>query len=233
MVKWVRLVTIVLALLGMGAGVFILDAQHELKQACRAYELRDMDQAMRHARRAHFSGKNDNKIKSRALNLQYNIAVRLGHPKTAIEILNRAIRIDPRCGLCYLRRGDLKYGQEKFVAARDDFKTGFETISSLKPATQAYYYARQGLSLLAVGDTEHALTAARNALQLDPESPLAFFLRSKIQDSLGDLDGAHESVLEAYRLGRKQTGFFSSPEGDRWLRYYADVRIRYSAAHRE
>jgi len=36
----------------------------------------------------------------------------------------------------------------------------------------------------------------------------------------------------AFRLGRKKPRFFSSPEGDQWLRYYTDVMIRYKAANR-
>jgi len=41
----------------MGSGVFILDAKKELNLAYRAYEREDMDQAIRHARRAAFSSK--------------------------------------------------------------------------------------------------------------------------------------------------------------------------------
>lgn len=230
--KWFRSVTIILALMFMGAGVFILDAQNEMKLAYRAYKHRDMDQAMRHARRANFSGKKDKKIISRSLNLQYAIAVRLGHPEKAIDYLDQAILVAPHCGLCYLRRGDLEYKQDNFVAALHDFEKGFENISSVKPVLKAYYYARQGLAHLAVGEEEKALADSRNALQFDPESPLVFFLQSKIQDNLGNFEGAYENALEAYRLGQKKTRFFSSPEGDMWLRYYGDVMIRYSAIHK-
>jgi tetratricopeptide (TPR) repeat protein len=232
MIKWFRLLTIIVALIFMAAGVFILDAQKEMKLADRAYEHRDMDQAMRHARRATRSGKKDKKLISRALNLQYTIAIRRGHPEKAIDYLDQAILVDPRCGLCYLRRGDLEYKQDDFVAALYDFEKGFENISFIKPAMKAYYYARQGLSHLAVGETQKALQDARTALPLDPESPLVFFLQAKIQDNLGNLKGAYENAVDAYRLGQKNTSFFSSAEGDVWLRYYADVMVRYRGAHR-
>jgi tetratricopeptide (TPR) repeat protein len=232
MMKWVRMVTIIAALGFMGAGVFILDAQKELKLAYRAYERRDMDQAMRHAGRARFSSKNDKKIIKSALKLEYTIAVRLGHPEQAEGYLKQAILIDPDCGLCYLQRGNLAYNQKQYAAALDDFEKGFEHSTSLTPVTKAYYYARQGLSHLAVGEDKKAQADSQNARRSDPGSPLAFFLESKIRDKNKDIDGAYKNAVEAYRLGNKKTRFFSSPEGDLWLRYYADIMIRYKAAHR-
>jgi len=231
MIKWTRVVTLIVALAFLGAGVFVLDAEKELKQAYRAYEHRDMDQAMRHARRASFSSENDKKIIGRALKLQYAIAVRLGHPEKAMGFLGESIELDPACGRCYLRRGDLEYKRKNYAAALNDFKKGFENIGPLKPVTKAYYYARQGLTHLAVGEDEKAKSDSRNALQSDPKSPRAFFLEAKIRDKNGDLEGAYENVVEAYRLGQKKIKFFSSPEGDLWLRYYGDVMIRHQSAH--
>jgi tetratricopeptide (TPR) repeat protein len=216
----------------MGAGIFILDGQQELKLAYRAYEHRDMDQAMRHARRASISSKNDKKIISRSLKLQYAIAVQLGHPKKALGYLDQAILVEPHCGLCYLQKGDLEYKQDNFGAALHNFEKGFKNSPSVKPVLKAYYYARQGLAHLAVGEVKKSLTASRNALQFDPEAPLVFFLQAKIQDNLGNLKGAYENALKAYRLAQKKTKFFSSPEGDLWLRYYVDVKIRYRSTHK-
>jgi hypothetical protein len=85
---------------------------------------------------------------------------------------------------------------------------------------------------LAVGQDKKAQVDSSNARRLDPGSPLAFFLESKIRDKNKDIDGAYNNAVEAYRLASEKTRFFSSPEGDAWLRYYADVMIRYKAAHK-
>lgn len=232
MIKWVRGVTIIAALSVMVTGVFILDAEEELNQAYRAYERRDMDQAMRHARRANFSSGDNKKIIRRALKLEYAIAIRLDHHEKAMGYLDQTILLQPACGLCYLQRGDLEYRRENYTAALHDFEKGFENAASVKPVTKAYYYVRQGLSHLAVGDNKKAQADSQNALESDPGSALAFFLESKIRDKDGDIEGAYGNVQEAYRLGQKKARFFSSPEGDLWLRYYADVLIRYKRSHR-
>lgn len=232
MIKWVRLVTIVLALAFLGAGVFVLDAEKELNLAYRAYKHRDMDQAMRHAGRAIFSSGNDKKIIGSALKLEYTIADQLGHPQKAMVYLGQAILLQPSCGLCYLQRGDLEYKRKNYAAALHDFEKGFENAANVSPVATGYYYARQGLSHLAVREDIKAQADFQNALRYDLESPLIFFLGSKILDKNGDLDGAYENALKGYRLGQKKTKFFSSPEGDLWLRHYADVTIRYKAAQR-
>ncbi len=232
MIKWVRILTFFAALGLLGAGVFVLDAKKELNLAYRAYEHRDMDQAMRHARRTSFAIGNDEKIVARALKLQYAIAVRLGHPEKAIGFLGEAIQLQPDCGLCYLRRGDLVYKQKNYTAALHDFKKGFKKSGPLKPVTESYYYTRQGLVHLAMGEDKKAQADSQKALGSDPGSALAFFLESKVRDKSGDIDGAYANALDAYHLGQKKIGFFSSPEGDLWLRYYADVMIRYKATHR-
>ena len=156
MIKWIRIATIIAALAFLGVGVFVLDAETELNQAHRAYKYRDMDQAMRHARRARFSSRDDKKIISRALKLEYTIALQLGHPDKAMAFLGKAISLQPSCGLCYLQRGDLEYKRKNYAAALDDFEKGFKTAGSMKPVTKAYYYARQGLSHLAVGEDKKA-----------------------------------------------------------------------------
>ncbi|SMD02257.1 Tetratricopeptide repeat-containing protein [Desulfocicer vacuolatum DSM 3385] len=232
MIKYGRILTFFAALGLLGLGVFVLDAKKELNLAYKAYEYRDMDQAMRHARRTRFAMGNDKKIMAKALKLQYAIAVRLGHPEKAISLLGEAIQLEPDCGLCYLRRGDLAYTQKNYTAALDDFKKGFENSGPLKPATESYYYARRGLSCLAVGENKNAEADSRKALASDPGSALAFFLESKVRDRFGDIDGAYGNALKAYGLGRNSPGFFSSQEGDFWLRYYGDISIRYKAAHR-
>jgi len=232
MIQWVRLATMIVALAFLGAGVFVLDAGDELNSAYRAYERRDMDQAMRHARRAIDSSGHDKDIIESALRLESTIAVELGHPEKAIAYLGRAILLRPACGLCYLKRGDLEYERKNHAAALRDFEKGFEHAGSVKPVTAAYYYARRGLSHLAVGDEIKARADYQNALSADPGSPLTFFLESRILDQQGDLEGAYVNALKAYRLGRKKTRFFSSPEGESWLRYYADVAIRHKAAQR-
>lgn len=233
MIKWARILTFFAALGLLGFGVFVLDAPKELSLAYRAYEHRDMDQAMRHARRTRFARGNDKRIIAGALKLEYAIAVRLGHPEKAVTFLGQAILLQPDCGLCYLRRGDLAYKQKKYVAALSDFKKGFENTGSLKPVTTSYYYARQGLSHLAIGEDKNAQADSRKALEYAPDSPLAFFLESKVRDRYGDIDGAYEKARFAYSLGLKRPGFFSSPEGDFWLRCYADITIRYKAAYRQ
>ncbi len=225
MIKWVRSITLIAALLCLGAGVVLLDASTEMDQAFRAYDHRDMDQAMRHARRAVFSSGENKKIAASALKLESTIAIKLGHPEKAMACLEQAILIHPACSPCYLQRGDLLYSQKNYPAAIHDFGKGLETAGPIKNKTKAYYYARQGLSLLAVGEDKKAQADSQKARLLDPTSPLAYFLESKVHAKIGDLEGAYNYAHTGYQLGQKKPGFFSSPEGDLWLRYYAGVRV--------
>ncbi len=230
MIKWFRTITFIVALLFLGTGVFIVDAPTGMTQAGQAYNHRDWDQAMRHARRAVFSSGANKELAARALKLESAIAVKLGHPETAFACLNETISIQPDCNLCYLQRGDLFYSQKNYPDAVRDFEKGLKTADAVKDKTKAYYNARLGLSLLSVGEDQKALAASEQARRLDPVSPLAYFLESKIRTQLGDLQGAFKFAHTAYQLGQKQPGFFSSPEGDMWLKYYAGVRVRYENA---
>jgi len=227
MIKWIRSITLIAALLFVLAGVFLLDASTEMDQAVKAYNHRDMDQAIRHARRAVSSSGENSKIAIRALKLEATIAIELGHPEKALASLDQAIVIQPDCTLCYLKRGDILYSQKNYPAATHDFETGLKA-ENIKDKTKAYYYARYGLCLLAVGEDKNAQAVSQKARLLDPTSPLAYFLESKIQTRIGDIQSAFNYAHTAYQLAQKQPGFFSSAEGDMWLRYYASTRVRYN-----
>ena len=231
MIKAVRSVTIIAALVFLGAGVLLQDASTEMDQAVRAYRHMDLDQAMRHARRAVIASGGNKKIAASALKFESTIAIKLAHPEKAMVYLGQAILIQPDCSQCYLQRGDLLYSQKKYTAALHDFGKGLTTAGSIKNKTKAYYYAREGLSLLAVGEDKKAQADSQKARLLDPTSPLAHFLESKIRAQTGDLEGAFNYAHTAYQLGQKKLDFFSSSEGDMWLRYYAGVRVRYNNSH--
>jgi len=231
MIKTVRSITIIAALIFLGAGVLLLDASTEMDQAVRAYRHLDLDQAMRHARRAVISSGGNKNIAASALKLESTIAIKSGHPEKAMAYLGQAILIQPDCSQCYLQRGDLLYSQKEYPAAIHDFGQGLTTADALQNKTKAYYYAREGLSFLAVGEDEKAQADSQKARLLDSTSTLAHFLESKVRAQIGDLEGAFNYAHTAYQLGQKKPDFFSSPEGDMWLRYYADVRVRYNNSH--
>ncbi len=228
MIKWIRSITVIVALLYMGTGVFLIDAPTEMARASYAYRHQDMDQAMRHARRAVFSSKDDRKIMAQALKIESAVAIKLDHREEAITFLGQAILIEPDCSLCYLQRGDLLYSQKNYPAAIHDFEKGLQMNSVIENKIKAYYFARQGLSFLAVGENKRAHMISQKARSFDPGSPLAHFLESKVLIQRENIKGAYFHAYTAYQLGQKKARFFSSSEGDSWLRYYASVKVRYN-----
>lgn len=225
MINIVRIGTFLLAAIVLTASVFFVDADHELDMAYRAYRHFDMDQAMRHARRAVWSAGDKKHIALKALGLEWKIAATLHREAYTLEALNRMIRLSPDCATCYLQRGDFFYARASYQKAVDDLSRGFQQAGTLTDKKRAYFHTRRGLAWLELGNEDKARTDVVVALEMDPDSPLAHFLKSKLLRALGDGTGAIQEAHIGYRLGNQKKGFFSSPEGEGWLKYYSLVLL--------
>lgn len=225
MIRFVRIFTFLIAIVLLFGSLFSINVTKEMDLAYRAYRHMDMDQAMRHARRAALVAENNKKIKLNAMWLQTKIASKLHHEGNALKYLTQMIELSPKCSVCYLEKGDLEYSQGDYQRAVIDFSTGLAQPDKLSKKQIAYYSVRRGLTCLALGAIQKAETDVMTALRLDKDSPLAHFLKSKVLQAEGDIKGAAKEAKVAYLLGNKKRGFFSNKEGDNWLRYYSKVRV--------
>ena len=225
MINVVRITTFLIACVLLLGSIFFVDADHELKMAHLAYRHFDMDQAMRHARRAVLSAGDNTKVEMGALGLEVKIAGKLHREDNALDYLNRMITLSPECASCYRARGDMLYARGMYQKAVDDLSLGLRRSDALSDTKRAYFHARRGLALLELGRTDKAQRDVFVALEMDKSSPRAHFLKSKILRSLGDGKGAIKEARIAYGLGIQKNSFFSSPEGEEWLTYYSLVLL--------
>ena len=82
-------------------------------------------------------------------------------------------------------------------------QTFYERINvalRFNPADEATYRNR-GVAHFSLGEVKLALSDLNAAVECDPKSPLANYVRGKIREALGDTEGAREDYLRAEELG--------------------------------
>jgi tetratricopeptide (TPR) repeat protein len=227
-IKFVRITTFVAAAAILTASFFVMDANHELSLASRAYRHYDMDQAMRHARRALLAAGNHKETRFQALGIEVAVAEKLRKKGKALEYLSEMtdIELPASCISCYLKRGKLRYELGDYKGALRDLNIGLKNTPPIRPKQAARYYAWRGLSSLALGDNRKAQEDAETALSLDNNAPLPHFLKSSCLNREGNHAGAFREAKIAYEIAKKQWGFFNSIEGKKWLHYYVAVMLQ-------
>ena len=225
MIKFVRIITFIAAAAILLVSFFIVDANHELALASRAYRHFDMDQAMRHARRALLVAGNHKELRFQALGIEVAVAKQSGRKGKALEYLNEmtAIVLPASCISCYLKRGELRRELGDYKGALRNLNIGLKNKNMMQPESVARYYARRGLTFLALGDERKALEDAETALSLNSNAPLPHFLKSSCLNKKGDHAGALQEAKIAYQIAKRKWGFFNSIEGKKWLHYYVAV----------
>ena len=228
MIKFVRIATFAAAAAILLASFFIVDANHELSLASLAYRHYDMDQTMRHARRALLTAGNHKEVRFQALAIEVSVAKQLGKREKAREYLNKMtdIALPASCISCYLKRGEFRYELGDYKGALRDLNIGLKNKNTMQPESAARYYARRGFAFLALGDAQKAMEDAETALSLNSSTPLPHFLKSSCLNKKGNHAGALLEAKIAYQIAKRQWGFFNSIEGKKWLHYYVALTFR-------
>lgn len=222
MITKVRVMSFLVAIVIVFFSVFWVDPAEELALARYAVRHYDDDQAMRHARRVAWG--NDQTLTQSAYAIELTIATDRKQYDYALRVLNKWLDSNPECVNCYLRRGDIYYQKKQFKQALDNFNQGLGLLDTIENK-YSYYFTRRGLAQVALGNLALASRDAKTALSLNNASPLAHFLMSQLLNLGGDIKGAAEQAKIAYDLGKMPARFFSSEEGDQWLRYYSQMQI--------
>ena len=230
MMKKVRLVTLLAALSALAVLVWPSSPQRDLKLAGMAYRARDLDQALRLARRAAALGGDDLELRLEALGIQARAALALKRPDMAQAYLDRMLALDPNQPLPYLMRGSLKLRQGDQAGALADLDRGLALASAGgkdRASFLAPYYARRGRANLALGRVQPARRDIERALAANPRDPEAHQLMSKIEERAKRWRPALVEAEKALRLAlARDRFFFMKPQGKKWLKRLVWLRMK-------
>jgi len=93
MVNFIRISSILIAIIMIISSIFYIDGEQELSQAQQAFNKGDMDQALRMSRRSNFAF-SDNSQKIAAYYLQAKAATKMDRISTAKGYLDQLLSLD-------------------------------------------------------------------------------------------------------------------------------------------
>lgn len=148
--------------------------------------------------------------------------VRLGDRSVAVELLERAIVLDPNAEEAHAMLGDqllhkarrlFRAADAKTVARADEHA---QIVMRLAPHDASGFLLASKVRLVR-GDLDGCRTYAETALRLDPEHPVGHQLLGRAAQVDGDLEGASERYLTAGRL---------DPSSDTSINWMRTLRAR-------
>ena len=116
----------------------------------------------------------------------------------SIEILTRALELEPADNLAVITRGTAFLKQEKYQEALADFDRAIE----LDPQHAGTFHKR-GLVLEKLGNYEDAIREFDHAIERNPEYGAAFYSRASLHAKLSNADAAMEDMQMVTHLGNR------------------------------
>ncbi|GET34589.1 hypothetical protein PbJCM13498_34520 [Prolixibacter bellariivorans] len=228
MIKFVRIVTFLLAVVITVISIFFIDAEQEFAQARLAYRSGDMDQALRKARRANRAFSDDDR-KVQAYFLQARAAAKMNWQAKAKDYLDRLLSLDSENVGGLLFRGELQHQLGENEQALPDLNKGLNLLpENSSNTTRAYYHTQRGLTFLALNRDEEANADALEALKFNTNLPEAHDLMSKVFEERGDIKNALAECERAYQLSLERNKLsFMTPEGEKLSDRLVDLRVKY------
>lgn len=117
------------------------------------------------------------------------------NPQKALEILDKAVQLDPQSAEAFVRRGVIRWDQGDREAALNDVDRSLQ----LNPDF-AFAVRFKAEMLAELGQIDEALDAYTRAISLDPYSPQAYLGRASVHWRLGDPEGAKQDIDVAQYL---------------------------------
>jgi tetratricopeptide (TPR) repeat protein len=226
MIKTVKIITFIAALLLLLLSIFYINPEEEMARARTAYKLHDFDQSMRFARRAKvFLSAKD---KTFAYLLISRSAVKMKRADVALYYLDEALKTNPKNSAVLLFKGDteLRAGYLKQAAA--DISKGLEFGGdSLADKHKAYYMARRGIAYALDQDTAAAEQNMIKAFAFYPLLPEAFELKSYVLENKSEVSGALKALEKAHKLYLERNSlYFMSDDGRKLSERFIDLRVK-------
>ncbi len=228
--KMVRIATLLGALGTLVVLVWPPAPAQDLRLARLAYRAGDLDQCLRLARRAVALGRGSLALRLDSLGLRARAALDLGRSDMARSYLDRMLALDPNQARAYLMRGSIRLRMGEATGALADLDRGLALAAGAKGRSipfLASYYARRGMANLALGRLEPARRDAGLARRSDPRHPEGHQLSSKIEEKRKRWREALIEAELAFDLAqRKDSFFFTSSQGQRWMKRLVWLRLK-------
>lgn len=230
MIKKIRLVTLIGALVLVLGAAFDWNPERDVHFAARFQNSGDHDQALRLARRAALTGRSDEKIRVSALLIQTRAALSMKRPGYALDRLNLALELAPDNNRARLLRGRVRLQTKDFPGALADLDKGVESVertAGKKPTSLAPYLVYRGYANLALGRADKVAGDMEAALALNPNLPIGHWLRSRLLENDGQLRPALIAAEKAMSLAQNRDRyFFMSSQGSSWNKRLVRLRMK-------
>ncbi|WP_347839417.1 tetratricopeptide repeat protein [uncultured Draconibacterium sp.] len=228
MIKFVRIVSFLIAVLVTVVSIFFIDAEQELSEAQAAYRSGDIDQAIRKARRANHAFSDNNK-KTSAYYVQAKAAAQMNWTNKSGDYLDDLLRLNPEHVSGLLLRGEIRIQQGDNSGALEDMNKGLELASeNIADNRLAYALSKRGLAFLALNQVDNAENDARKAIQLSAKLPEAYDLMSRVMEQKGDFERAVAACDKAYKLLLEKDRFaMITPEGQQLSERLVHLKVKY------
>ena len=228
MLKWVRVATLLGALVLVGSAVLDFNPGQDLEVARRARRAKDHDQTLRMARRAAAWAWGDQKVLASSHELQARAAADLGRRDVALAKADRLVNLGPQQAGGWFLRGEIKYQLGDMAGAAADLGRGLELAQGKgSPASLAPRMGLRALALAQAGQDSGAEALARQALSLRPGTPRALQALSLALEHQGRVADALAAAEQALAQAQKRDShFFMKPEGHAWLNRLVALRMR-------
>jgi tetratricopeptide (TPR) repeat protein len=135
------------------------------------------------------------KLKADDFFLQGVELFRQGRWSSTIDLMNQAIKADPRYARAYVARGAANFMQNRIAAAIDDA----DQAIAIDPK-YAMAHVSKCFFLGEFGKYGQALGHCNTAVELSPKSAIAFNVRGGVKILLSDISGAEGDLLQSIEL---------------------------------
>jgi len=227
MIKLVRILTFLLAVVITIFSIFYVDSEQQLVEAKAAYRSGDMDQALRKARRANRAFSNDEE-KVSAYYVQARAASKINWTEKSKHYLDKLLSLDEENIRGLLFRGEIELKLNQNENALSDLDKGIELATdNFGENTLAYFLSKRGLAHLALYKIDEAEVDAKEALCLSENLPEAHDLMSRVFEEKGDVKKALEECELTYQLSIKKDKLsFMTPEGRKLSDRLVALRVK-------
>ena len=209
-----------------GAVSWMFQGANDVQTAWAAIEAREYDQSIRLATRGIRFGRLGTEDLSSALECRATASLRMGELSHAIEDLDRIVALRPDYAGGYFLRGEVRLRENNYEQALTDLNQGFKIADPDGKSRNRFLakrYAQRGVAKLAQKDVDGAMADFNHSLELNPDVPDTYYVRSFAFERQKLLPQALADMETAVKMHDRNV--FSLPQGD-WLYRLEQLRER-------